>query len=309
MYAKLVYKADAANTTTKIMDDVIAVLTGETVIGNLGGVLDTGASSIDTSWEAVAYTLYDTVSSTNKVLQIPMYDNALEYFYWELTVSGSELDSQLWKSWNAATNVGTDGSYYTSSSLEVFSTSNGSTSYQTVIEITASSRHCLFKCNYNASSEMDLRGWMMPDRLEPWDTVANDQKTVIHSYGSNILAGVNYGLPCRRSNNNVYSGTSAAFYACTRYGSNQLDALTSTLGSNSSAARALDSSLSLVHNMYEFGFQYASTTEGRFKTGNMPNMYIATYQNGALGDTVTINFNTYRIWPTDANYRLAIRHG
>lgn len=313
MYAKLVYNADAANTTAQMLIHIGELLTGTTAIGSLtGGNIDSVNSEIDVSYYTPAFTLHDDISATNKVYRIPVHDDAATtFFYLEFTVSGTDLDMQLWEEWDeVTTHAGTNGTYYTSSGFEFISNLNFATvDFTLYFSITAT--HCIARSVYNNGTKKYLRGFMQYERKEAWDTVANGYIPAVVTYLDNmgLTSSQLYALPHKRSDDSVYSGSGALMYLATAYGNCQKDSMSLLLGSNASSARGLDASYASVHNMYEMGFSFLSSGE-RFLTGKTPDMYYATYANGTFGDEISVNSNTYIIWEgTISTYRYAVRKG
>jgi hypothetical protein len=307
MYAKISYNADVGNDATLLLADITALLGGETVLANLTGDIDDASSVIDETFEAVAYTLYDDVSATIKVFQIPFHDDAAQFFYMELFVSGTDIDHRYWTTWDDTGHSGTGPSYYPGNGSEFASVLNFATSPY-IIYLTVTDRHCLCRTQYNSGAIRYNRGYLQYDRGEAWDTPAAGKVPVVTTYNDTMASSILYAMPHKRSDGNVYTGNQSTMYMAMRYGTNKLDPFTSIIGNNSSSARGLNSSGDPVHNMYEFGFGYTSTGE-RFLSGKIHYMYLATYQNGGFGDIVSIGGNDYLIWEADTNYRLAIRKG
>ena len=312
MYAKISYNADAANTPDLVLADIALLLTGTIAVGSLTGNIDAGNSSIDVSYHTPAFTLHDDISATNKVFKIPVHDDAATtFFYFELTVSGNDIEMQLWEDWDeVTTHAGTGGNtYYTTTGFEFVTVTNYATQAFTLY-FTITATHVLARSVYSGGSTKYCRGFMQYERREFWDTVANGHIPAVITYADSLCANTTqaYAMPHRRSDNSVYSSTSALLYLATAYGSCQLDAFTSTHGSNASNARGLDASNVSIHNMYELAFSYISSGE-RFLTGKLPDIYLATYSNGAFGDTVSVNSNAHIIWEVNTNYRFAIRQG
>jgi hypothetical protein len=306
MYAKLNYVAGMSTPGAQVLADISDLLLGETVVGDLNA--DSG--SIVTTYTTVAYTLFDNVSTEKQVFRIPIHDDpTVQFVYMELFVySTDEIHIKMWGAWDAGTHVGSgDSTYYASSVSKLVDLQNYTTSAAS-IEITATDRHMLINTVYNSGTKLYLRGYLQWDRGEAWDTAANGYLPVMLCTAANMAGAANYPLPHMRSDGAVYSSTSAPLYMATRYGSSQLDQFYQLIGGDSSAARGLDSALASVHNMYEFGFSYLSSGE-RFLTGKIPDMYLATYQNGAQGDALTIDSNAYMIWEASTTFRLAIRAG
>jgi len=305
MYAKIVYNADVAHTATLILEHITQLFTGETVVANLlGGDIEAADSTIDVSFEAVAYNLYHDISATRKVFEIPIHDDPTSYFYLELIVSGVDIDMKLWETWTIGTTSGSGGAYYTTTGFEIADVT-GYTTTQKAITITATATHCIVK------SADYFRGWMQYERGEAWDTIANSSKPVVLTYNDTLFiatAAQAYGLPHKRSDGLEYSGSGASLWPHIRAGNCQKDALFNLVGNSAATARTLDENEQSVHPMWEFGFSSLNTTNW-FITGVVPNMYWTTYGHGIHGDTVMLDGNLYMIWQPNLNGRIAIRMG
>lgn len=310
MYAKLNYLADAGNDAEQVLQDLKLLLTGTTNLATLGGNINLGTSTQSQTWEAVAWTVYDTIALNTVVFEAPVHDDAGTKIYIEMfTYQTDEIHIRLWESWDIGSNTGTNGTYYVASNSPMKIMENLSfTTTPFNVYITASARHMLIRSEFASGSKLYFRGYIQYDRGEAWDTVAAGYRPAIITNADTFATSTVYALPHKRSDNAVYTQSLAVLYLATRYGNSQLDDFNLTLGNSSSNARGLDANSDSVHNMYEIGFSYLSSGE-RFLTGKLPNMYLATYQNGAFGDIISIAAVNYRIWETDLNYRLAIRDG
>jgi len=310
MYAKLEYNADSGNNNEQVLEDIKDILTGETVLANLNGNIDTGSSIIDTTYSTVAYTLYDTVGTNQFIFELDVHDGGTgtQKFYWELlTFGSSEIQQKMWTTWETVSNTGSDGAFYQDPASTVVENLSFASAPFTVY-ISATNRHCIFRSVYNSGTIRYFRGYMQYDRGEAWDTPAAGKIPAIVTNNDTIASSTVYPMPHKRSDGAVYTLSPAALYMATRYTNSQLDDFNLTIGGTSSAARGLNASGDPVHNMYEFGFSFLSGGE-RFLTGKIADMYLATYQNGGFGDIVSIGGNDYRIWEADANYRIAVRDG
>ena len=307
MYAKINYSADASNGAQQVLADITALLTGEVLVANLGGVISSGV--IDTTYTTVAYTLFDNVSADIKVFRIPIHDDPLvQFMYLELfTYSTDEIHMRLWTTWEVVGHTGTGGAYY-STTINKLCDLLSYTSSAFSIEMSVTNRHLMVRTVYNSGTILYTRGFVQWDRGEAWDTYQNGKLPVLQMVNNTLATEANTTMAHTRSDGAEYSGILNGLYLACRYGNSQLDDLRLTIGGSSSAARGLNDSLDNVHNMYEFGFSYLSSGE-RFLTGKIADMYLATYQNGAQGDIIVISANDYIIWEADDNYRLAIRKG
>ena len=307
MYAKISYSANATNDAQQVLADITALLTGETVVGNLGGVISSGV--IDTTYTTVAYTLFDNVSTDIKVFRIPIHDDPTNQFvYMELfTYAGDEVHMRFWTTWEVVGHTGTGGAYYTNTLNRLCDVLNYTTAAFS-IEMSVTNRHLMVRTVFNSGTILYTRGFIQWDRGEAWDTYQNGKLPVLQMLTNTLATAPNTTLTHTRSDGAEYSGGTNGLYLACRYGNGQKDQLYLLIGGSSSAARGLNDSLENVHNMYEFGFSYLSSGE-RFLTGKIADMYLATYQNGAQGDIIVISANDYIIWEIDTNYRLAIRKG
>ena len=309
MYAKIVYNADAGNDNDQVLLDIKDLLTGETVLANLTGNIDTGSSVIDTSFTTVNYTLFDTVGTGQYIFQIPYHDDVAQFFYVELlSFQTDEIHLKLWELWDAPSNTGTNGANYSSTGNSTLVEMFNFTLAPFTVYITATARHLIIRTVFNSGTVKFFRGFIQYDRGEAWDTTAAGFAPVLHTFSDLFAQSAVYTLPHKRSDGAVYTGAANGLYLATRYANSQQDDLNLLIGGSSSAARGLNSSSDPVHNMYEFGFSFLSTGE-RFLTGKVSDMFLATYQNGGFGDIVSIGGSDYFIWETDLNYRIAIRKG
>lgn len=310
MYAKISYNADAGNDATQVLSDVVLLLTGTTDVADItsnGADIDEGSSSINVSVQAVNYTLFDDVSATTKVFQIPYHDDGAQFYYMELFVASTDIDHRYWNDWDEIGHNGSGAGYYAGSGAEFISVLNFATA-AFIIYMTATPRHVIVRSVYNSGTVKYFRGHCQYDRGEAWDTTAAGFAPHVHTNNDQFATSQVYTLPHKRSDGATYTSTAGALYMAVRYGNSQLDDLHLQTGGTSSAARGLNSTGDPVHNMYEFGFSFTSSGE-RFMTGRIQNMYLATYQNGGFGDIVSIGGDDHIIWELDLNYRLAIRLG
>lgn len=309
MYAKIAYNADAGNDNDQVLLDIKDLLTGETVLANLTGNIDTGSSVIDTSFTTVNYTLFDTVGTGQYIFQIPYHDDGAQFFYAELlSFSTDEIHLRLWEEWDTGSNTGTDGTQYATTGASTLVDMIDFTNSPFTVFITATARHLIIRTVFNSGQVKFFRGFMQYDRGEAWDTTAAGFAPALVTVNDTIATSLVYALPHRRSNGAIHTLANTDLYLAVRYGNSQQDDLNVQIGNSSSAARGLNSSADPVHNMYEFGFSHTSSVE-RFLTGKISDMFLATYQNGGFGDIVSISGNDYFIWETDLNYRIAIRKG
>lgn len=144
MYAKYTYLAGA--TVTNILTDVVALLTGETVVANLSVACDDANSSI-VATVAAGWAVYDATAGTNKqCLRAPNRDTGYKYMVVD-TNSAGYLMLTGYESWNAGANTGTDliaNSNSTSYAQRIDTAAGG------VIYLSASARHCFAASNTGA---------------------------------------------------------------------------------------------------------------------------------------------------------------
>jgi hypothetical protein len=311
MYCKLEYNADAGNNNEQVLEDIKDLLLGENNLNNLNGNIDVASSTFDESYEAVAWTLYDSIATNQHIFEMDVHDGGdtgTQKFYYELLTWGSyEIQQKMWTFWDAGLNIGSEGVYYSDPSSNVVNNLTFATKPFTIF-ISATARHLIIRSVYNGGTIQYFRGFMQYDRGEAWDTPAAGKIPALVTFNDTFTTGTLYAMPHKRSDAAIYTLTSAGLNMAVRYANSQLDNFNLTIGGSSSAARGLNASGDPVHNMYEFGFSFVSSGE-RFMTGKVSDMYLATYQNGGFGDIVDIGGNNYRIWETDLNYRIAIRDG
>lgn len=308
MYAKLNYNPSVNNSGANVLGNIVALMTGAaTTVGALTGTdIDTASSEIDTSYAVPAYVLYDDISATNKVLEGTVHDDPSSKFYIEFTVSGADIDIELWEGWDAVTtHAGTgEKTYFTTTGFEFASTTTAA-SFTLYLSITA--RHCV--CSTVGAGNDTFRGFVQYDRLEGWDTVAAGSKPVALRFNNTFATTSQhfYALPFKTSAGNLLTQTLAYLYVCTRIDSSQNDILSTTHGNTAGTSRTINEAGDSIHPMYEMGLSRADASE-RFQGGKIHDMYLTTYQHGAQGDLVSVGGNTYVIWDA-TNYRVAIRRG
>jgi hypothetical protein len=102
MYAIYKYKAGASS--SNILSDLVALITGETVVSNLSSDCDQVNTSI-TSVVAPTWVLYEQISATRAILRAPYSDNASLYKYIEVYASSFGIMLFGYDSWDIATDT------------------------------------------------------------------------------------------------------------------------------------------------------------------------------------------------------------
>jgi len=107
MYAEYHYKA--GSTITNILNDIAAMLTGETNVASLSGDCIT-ANSVIISAVAAGWTEHDYATGINsRIIKSPHADNAALYKYLEIVYQATDqLYFRAYETWDAGSNTGTN---------------------------------------------------------------------------------------------------------------------------------------------------------------------------------------------------------
>ena len=176
MYAELQWAQSTPQAT--ILDDIAAVLTGETDTANLSASLDQGASSIIATVPA-GWTVHDASAGTAmQCLKSPIADDPAAFKYLLLDYSTTYvLRLTGYDDWNATTHAGTG--LYANSNHNSHAQQLNPVSYVPGVRISASEHHCVILSNHNGSKSGTVSsygsgatGIVERTRMQPWDTVA-----------------------------------------------------------------------------------------------------------------------------------------
>ncbi len=116
MYAKYVY--NTSSTATNILADIVAILTGETVVNNLSGDCDAGNSNI-TATVLAGWTVHDadTGSGNGVCLKAVVYNDVLTFKYVHLYIGTVGYLKQItYETWDEVAHTGTNKCYDSDSS-------------------------------------------------------------------------------------------------------------------------------------------------------------------------------------------------
>ena len=105
MYANYAYLNTA--TMDQIMDDLVLLLTGTTVIANLSASCDDANTEILTTYSTAPYTLFDDVSATEQIIRVEMSDDSGRFKYIGVTHDTDQVAFSIMESWDAGTDTPT----------------------------------------------------------------------------------------------------------------------------------------------------------------------------------------------------------
>ncbi|MBF0182522.1 MAG: hypothetical protein HQM03_21100 [Magnetococcales bacterium] len=172
MYARYQYLAGAM--ASDILDDVVTILTGETLVANLSASCNKGFSSIESVVPA-GWTLHDGAAGANvKVIKAPLADDATRFKFVEVNTNtaGSVL-TKVFEEFNATTHAWTNLCY---ASDLVSSNQRVSTNTVGTLHIFSSARFLLLAGMYNglwgSPTNAGPSGCFERTRPCGWDTLA-----------------------------------------------------------------------------------------------------------------------------------------
>jgi len=174
MYTSYVYNTGI--TAANLLNDVVALLTGETDKNNLSASCNKTLTDINVSARVAGWTIHDASAGTNaKCLKAPIRDNPSQFKYVVIdTNSAGYLMTKLYETWNDVTHTGTN--IATDSNSTSYS-QPWSAAYPGRIEISASIRHMFFygisNGYWGCVGATCPNGIFERTRLSPWDTVEN----------------------------------------------------------------------------------------------------------------------------------------
>lgn len=337
MYAKLQISGTA--TAAQVVTDLVAVLTGTTDVNALSAQIIKANSQI-ISTDPAGWTVVGDYLTTGKVLSAPVADNASQYKYVAIFVSGTSVAYQLAEGYNAGGKTLTTA---TASHGLISNHSNAGVTFphgQTTFDlyITASARHMGFHTLTNASGNYypgDLGGVFECTRKDIWNTsssgflpaVQTNSAYGLITHGNTnatnhyITGGGPYGLNTTRymadhlaTPTVISAGKSAMTLPWYSGIPNDYDstyiALTGCGMSTTGSSMVTNSTGSKVHGLIPFGH---GRCVHRFIGGEISpvcNIFITTTSFGAAYDTITVSGTTYEIWKLYSyNTALAIKRG
>ncbi|MBF0340358.1 MAG: hypothetical protein HQL95_05270 [Magnetococcales bacterium] len=220
------YNYSANGTQQNVLDDLIAILTGETNANNLSATCNKGATSITATIPA-GWTLHDASAGTvTKVIKAPLADDTTRFKYVGIIADNGgsgALQTNVWEAWDAVNHAGTNkayGSDVSNSSQRMSQTSAGKLLVSGTVYLFASARYLLLCSNVNGNWGSPINngpsGCFERSRFCPWDTVAAGYPTFVFinlgdvaasSYGSNA-----YATSLIDKNRVAYTGSTASLY-------------------------------------------------------------------------------------------------
>ncbi|MBF0182622.1 MAG: hypothetical protein HQM03_21615 [Magnetococcales bacterium] len=217
------YNYSAGGTQQGVLDDMIAILTGESNVNNLSATCNKGATSI-TATITAGWTLHDAAAGTvTKVIKAPLADDASRFKYVAIIAdnggSGS-LQTNVWESWDAVNHIGSNkayGSDANNSSQRMSQTSAGKLQLSGTVYIFASARFVMLCSNVNGNWGSPTNngpcGCFERTRFCPWDTPANGIPPFVFLNLGDITAstyGANaYATTLIDKNRNTITGSAA----------------------------------------------------------------------------------------------------
>ncbi|MBF0191619.1 MAG: hypothetical protein HQL99_10855 [Magnetococcales bacterium] len=168
------YKYLAGATAANILDDLVAILTGETNVANLSSSCNKGLTSIESLIPA-GWTLHDGAAGANaKVIKAPLADDATRFKFVEVnTNTAGSIITKVFEDYNATTHAGTNLCY----------TSDVANSNQRVSTNTAGTIHMFSSARFLMLAGMANGQWGSGTNAGPsgcfertrqcaWDTVS-----------------------------------------------------------------------------------------------------------------------------------------
>ena len=207
MFCKYAYNAGI--TQAQLLSDIVAILTGETTVSNLGAGCDQANTTISTARAVAGWTVHDSSGGTNvQVIKAACNGDAAQYKYVEInTNTAGEVICGLWESWDAGTNAGTNLANLskTSSQSQRYSTTLAGTLY-----ISASQHRIAIYGAYTAVTGNSANGAatfiLEADRGFTWCAVGQGFTPVTFLHTSGQLGSSPRAISCA---NTVVTTTSA----------------------------------------------------------------------------------------------------
>jgi hypothetical protein len=187
MYAEIHYGVTVP--VADVMSDIVAILTGETTVGNLSASAITGDSSINVSENVAGWTLFDDVDANNKVLRAPISDDGSKYKYIKLVVDGDDIYWDNYVTWNDGNSTGDIG--HRENTAGVVLTSNSTyanyvfyqvTGTESMVMMSASANHFASHCmSDDMTKNTGIAFVSEHTRSSPWDTIANAYSPIAYT--------------------------------------------------------------------------------------------------------------------------------
>lgn len=322
MFAK--YEYQAGSTLSNIMADIVALLTGETVVANLSADC-VDANSYIFSTVAAGWTVYDASAGTNAqcLRALNLDGSTYKYLVVDLNTA-NKMYGKVYQSWDSGAHTGTNLSYNsdnTTQGCQKIDTTNGG-----VLYIGASARYAVFNSFAGGIWGVNTAGVYSPigiferTRAAAWDTVAAGYPPYVYLTGYFTEVGVvstaqppTISAPRIKGLSGDLTGINASLDASTEFGSGW--AYDATYGINRPlkemlpTVRGFDAALNLKHFMHEIA---VVRKDQGWKAGKLYGIYLTTTSYGSAGDEITFNSAQYFVMTsgtsagTGAGGRLAV---
>jgi hypothetical protein len=316
MFAR--YTINGTGTVANILSDVVAICTGQTDKTLLSAACDQANTYIISSvGNEAGWTVHDPAAGTNKqVIKAPNADTSTKYVLLDFSFfSGSTYNAyvNLYETWdNGTPHSGTNPAFTAWSAYSASYPALAITTAGSSLLISASNRRLVI-WSRTAAGVYTLNGPFVVaerERIDPWDTFSAGYPVGIMGYSDLILAypsSDNYGFQSPRAKG--ASGDILKPY----YNVNTAANDGSANGYVQQAQIAKDANFNTVHPMLPMYLRGNTTAFGYLHLGGKVSgdMYVTTYNNGALGDEITYNGKQYMVMGSSAsgsypNSRLAV---
>lgn len=317
MFAK--YEYQAGSTLANIMSDIVALLTGETVVANLSADC-VDANSYIFSTVAAGWTVYDAAAGTNAqcLRALNLDGSTYKYLVVDLNTA-NKMYGKVYQSWDAGAHTGTNLSYNsdsaTLSALKIDATNGG------VLYIGASARGTVMNSFAGGIWGVNTTGVYSPiicyerSRAAAWDTAGAGYPPFGFALLSSLVADysgwANDGVTCPRIKGLAgdLTGVNAYLNCSTEFGGGAYDNANG-LKASLPNVRGFDAALNLKHFMHEIALV---RKDQALKLGKiLGGIYLTTPDYGSAGDEITFNSAQYFVMTsgtsagTGAGGRLAV---
>lgn len=320
MFAK--YEYQAGSSLANIMSDIVALLTGETVVANLStDCVD--ANSYIFSTVAAGWTVYDSIAGTNAQCLRALNLDGSTYKYLVIDLNtANKMYGKVYQSWDSGAHTGTNLSYNsdsTSQGCQKIDTTGGG-----VLYIGASARYAVFNSyaggiwGVNSAGVYAPTGIFERTRAAAWDTTGAGYPPYVYLTGyftevswagfADTAGASVITSPRIKGLSGDLTGINAGLDACTEFGAGAGQAAY-PIKDSQPTARGFDSALNLKHFMHEI----AVVRKGQaLKAGKLYGLYMTTTSYGSAADEITFNSAQYFVMTcgtsagTGAGGRLAV---
>ncbi len=299
MFAK--YEYQAGSSLANIMSDIVAILTGETVVANLSADC-VDANSYINSTDAAGWTVYDAIAGTNAQCLRALNADASTYKYIVIDLNtANKLFCKVYQSWDSGAHTGTNLAYNsdnTTQGCQKIDTTNGG-----VLYIGSTARGVIFNSfaggiwGVNTAGVYSPIGCFERTRAAGWDTAGAGYPPYVYFTGyfteigySSNGADATISAPRIKGLAGDLTGINACLDASTEFGSGA-GSSSYPIKSILPTVRGFDDALNLKHFMHEIGL--VRKDQG-WKAGKLlGGIYLTTSGYGSAGDEISFNGSTY----------------